>query len=157
MDWGKLFFSAYGRIRRQDFWVAFFILLGVLFLLGWLPPIWLAALYCSICIRSKRLHDMGRSGWLQVIPWIVYAVATVISVYFVMAAIFTGGNFDNFNEFAAAMGIVFGGLTVVFAWCVALLVDLGFLLWIGFSEGEPQDNRFGPLPIGYQPPYSPAV
>ena len=29
MDWGRLFFSAYGRIRRQEFWISFLVLMGV--------------------------------------------------------------------------------------------------------------------------------
>lgn len=31
---------------------------------------------------------------------------------------------------------------------VLILVNLGFLLWIGLSDGQRGDNRFGPNPKG---------
>jgi uncharacterized membrane protein YhaH (DUF805 family) len=146
MDWGRLFFSAYGRIRRQEFWIAFLVLLGVTVLFGWLVPIWPVVLYCSICIRSQRLHDMGRTGWLQLIPAGAYTVATIMTLWLVGAAIIAGVAFD-WGEAAAVTGIVFGAFSVVIAWFLAFLVDLAFLLWIGFAEGDTGENRFGPEPF----------
>jgi uncharacterized membrane protein YhaH (DUF805 family) len=146
MDWGKLFFSAYGRIRRQEFWISFLVLLGVTVLIGWLVPIWPVVLYCSICTRSKRLHDMGRTGWFQIIPAVGYTLAFFMSLYFVAGAFIAGHAFSDWNEALAASSVVFGLFTVIITWIVAFLVDLGFLLWIGCAEGEIGDNRFGPEP-----------
>ena len=147
MDWGRLFFSAEGRIRRQDFWMAFLVLLGFTVFLGWLVPIWPIVLYCSICTRTKRLHDMGRTGWLQVIPAIGYTVAVVMSIWFGAAAIIAGSTFDGWNEAAAVAGVVFSVFTVIVVWFVAFLIDLGFLLWIGCSQGDADENLYGPAPL----------
>ena len=75
MNWGSLFFSADGRIGQKDFWLAAVILFvfGVLIhaavVIGTL--VWLLSTYCWICIYSKRLHDIGRSGWTQILPWVL--------------------------------------------------------------------------------------
>lgn len=149
MDWGRLFFSAYGRIRRQEFWISFLVLMGVSLLLGWILPVWPIVLYCSICTRSKRLHDMGRTGWLQIIPAIAYTTAVFMSIYFLVGAIVAGATFANFNEALAATGVMFGVFTIIVTWCIAFLVDLGFLLWIGTAEGERGDNKYGPEPLAF--------
>ena len=71
MDWKTLFLSPEGRIGRQAFWIGWLVLLGVNMALGWLPMIGavisLATIYSSVCIHSKRLHDMGQTGWWQVL------------------------------------------------------------------------------------------
>lgn len=146
MDFGKLFFSAYGRIGRQEFWIGWAILLMVgLFL--WMIPFfnfvaWPALLYCSICIRAKRLHDMGRSGWLQVVPVIAKIVFGAILFYFTMGMVVAGVLGGVF----AAPGVAMGVATLTLAAIACWFVDVGFLLWIGISERDPYDNIYGPAP-----------
>ncbi len=147
MDWTKLFFSFDGRIRRQEFWIVWLALLGVGVLLGWFPLVWPVILYCGVCIRAKRLHDIGRSGWWQLIPWAGYTLATVFSLYYGLGALLTGLNFSELKESLAVGGLVFGGLTVVFIWFAACLAHLGFLLWVGITPGDPDENRFGEPPV----------
>ena len=54
-----------GRARRSEFW--WWYLFTVL--VGWIPYIgWLASLVFlipSLAVGARRLHDTGRSGWLQ--------------------------------------------------------------------------------------------
>lgn len=73
-------FSYKGRVGRLA-WFGMRILLNVffyvignltadpgliiVFLLLWLPIMWV-----SICVNSKRCHDIGWSGWFQIIPFI---------------------------------------------------------------------------------------
>ena len=33
--------------------------------------------------------------------------------------------------------------------CLIAFIGLGFLLWIGLSDGQRGDNRYGPNPKGY--------
>ena len=74
MDWRETFLSANGRLARTPFLIAAAILLAIValyqgvvhddtaqWLTGWL--IYLPALFCGVCVVSKRLHDRGRSGW----------------------------------------------------------------------------------------------
>ena len=56
-----------GRARRSEFW--WWYLFTVL--IGWIPYIgWLASLVFLIpswAVGARRLHDTGRSGWLQLL------------------------------------------------------------------------------------------
>jgi len=157
MDWKFLFFTADGRIGRQNFWIGVLILLAVNVVLGWIPLIgWLISLvgiYCSVCLYSKRLHDMGKSGWLQLIPFGIGAVLLVIGMAVGGMAMMTGwamhpgGAYDGSMPAAgwAGMGVFMGLMGI------AGLIGLIFLLWMGLTPGEPGDNRYGPPPVTSTP------
>ena len=149
MDWKSLFFSADGRIGRGEFWIGWLVLLGVGVVTGWIPLVgtlvWLVAIYCTVCIYAKRLHDMGKSGWLQVIPIAIGILAggwAIMSIGFsaVLPAL-SGASEDAIA--ASAIGGLGAGLL---GFGVAFLVWFGFLLWIGLTPGEPAANRFGAPP-----------
>lgn len=149
MDWKNLFFSFEGRIGRQAFWIAWLALLGVNVVLGWIPLIgWLLGLvsiYCSICIYATRLHDMGHTAWLQLIPFLVWIVAGVAMVMGAGGSAIVAALADGRDSAVAAAAL--GGLGIgLLAITVACLVQLGFLLWIGLTPGQPGPNRFGPPP-----------
>ncbi len=149
MDWKSLFFSAEGRIGRSAFWIGWLVLLGVNVVAGWIPLIgWLisiASIYCTVCVYSKRLHDMGKSGWLQIWPILICTVLTVGAIIMVagpavMAAISNG---DESAIVAAVMAGVGGSLLALL---LAFLIWAGFLLWVGLSSSVPGDNKYGPAP-----------
>lgn len=153
MDWKTLFFSADGRIGRSSFWIAWLVLLGVNVVLGWIPLLgWflsLATIYCFVCIYSKRLHDMGKSGWLQIVPMLITFALPVMGLFaFGGMAIIAGlaGGDD-----AATASAVLGGLgSFLLTLFLAFVVGLGFLIWVGASNGEAGDNRYGPPPAPAQ-------
>jgi uncharacterized membrane protein YhaH (DUF805 family) len=147
-----LFLDSHGRIGRRDFWLAAGVLLVVSNLLhliwGIGSLISFALFYCWVCLFAKRLHDMGKSGWLQIAPHVINAVCIFIGV--------TLGAFGLIMTFfsgraAAATGVLFGG---VMAWAGALLVVFGisavntlvFLLWVGLTRGQEELNAYGPTP-----------
>lgn len=154
MDWKTVFFSPEGRINRQTFWIAWLVLLGVNVVAGWIPLLGfiltLVTIWCSICIHSTRLHDMGKTGWLQVIPVVAWVIAFGVLITSLGAAIMTAvstGGADEIVALAIAGGLG-GGLL---AMLVAFLVGLGFLLWVGLTPGEPGPNRFGAPPASTTP------
>jgi len=148
MGFGRLLFSPEGRISQRDFWIGFLILFvfGVLIhavvLVGTL--VWLLSTYCWVCLFSKRLHDMGHSGFAQLWIYVVDVLGVITLIVgglgSVLAAIFSGGHIG--------WGLLFGGLSLfllaAFAW---FLVRLGFVLWVGLSPGQAGDNRYGPAPL----------
>jgi uncharacterized membrane protein YhaH (DUF805 family) len=142
-DWRKLFLDANGRIGQKDYWIGFGIVFAAGLVFGWIPLIGflfsLVAIYAGVCVSSKRLHDMGRSGWLAAIPYGAYAAATLLSVIFFMGAM-GAAHYDNGMGFVAGMG------TMGLLWTLAFVLNVGFVIWLGVTPGQPDDNAYGPPP-----------
>jgi uncharacterized membrane protein YhaH (DUF805 family) len=149
VDWKDLFFNPNGRISRKDYWLGILALLVVSnllhLILGVGTLISFGLFYCWTCVFSKRLHDMGRSGWTQVAPHIIniicIAVLTWIGAAAVVATFFTGRP-------GAAAGFLLGGLLpfavpALLVAFVALINTLLFVVWLGVAEGEPGANAHG--------------
>jgi uncharacterized membrane protein YhaH (DUF805 family) len=82
---------------------------------------------------SRRLHDLGRSGWWMlggVLAWVVGAIALAVAVALIagLHALETGAP----------------GFWATFS--VLMAPPLGLALWLHLAEGEPAANRYGPVP-----------
>lgn len=146
-DWQKLLFSFEGRTRRSHFWIGWLICLGVGVVAGWIPLlgglISLALIWPNLAISVKRLHDMGKSGWFVLIPWVVSIVGGIVAVSMIGLSVFANAAALEQEDPAAIFALI-GPAIGLFA--VLMLVNLGFLLWIGLSEGQAGSNRFGSNP-----------
>lgn len=135
--WGQLLWSADGRITRSEFWKAWGVLWLVGILLGWIPVVGslvgFATLWPSVVIQTKRLHDIGRTGWLQILPFVAWVLIIPISL-FLAARTMNDAAPSSFDLLAAA-AIPIG---------LALMSNLAFLVWIGSVPGQAGSNRFGP-------------
>lgn len=144
MDWQNIFFSGNGRMGRTDFWISYLILFGLSSLLGWFPPIGLAALYSTVCLFSKRLHDAGRSAWLMLIPLGVTTVVIALSAM-VFGGVIIAGVMGHSPPVEGTIGIAI--ILGIFGLCLlCLMINLAFLVWVGVSSPTAGDNRFGALP-----------
>ena len=150
MDFGKLLFSPEGRIGQGQFWIGFLILFVGGILIHLVPIagtlVWLLSTYCWVCLFAKRLHDMGKSGFLQVWFYLfdLMAIGALILGGFgsILAGLLTGGGHMTW-------GLVAGGLGLLFlAFCAIALSKLILVLWLGLSPGQSVDNRYGPVPAG---------
>lgn len=148
MDFSKILFSAYGRIGRQEFWLAWLMLFGIGLITAFIPIVhlvaWMFTLYCGICIRSQRLHDMGRTGWWQVVPVVAGTAAWMMMIYVIIALALTWSHVWWVPHPAAVAGTALGVTSMVLAILASWIIDLAFLLWIGISESDPYDNVYGP-------------
>ena len=148
-DFKSAMFSFNGRLRRQHFWISWLILLGAGIVLGWIPIIGtlisIALIWPGVAIQVKRLHDMGKTGWFAVIPWVANVIGFFMIISAVGMAIFTNPQAFE-SEDPAAMMSMFGSMMGGFA--VMGLVGLAFLLWIGITDSQRGDNKFGPNPKG---------
>jgi uncharacterized membrane protein YhaH (DUF805 family) len=146
MDWQRTFFSAQGRMGRSDFWIGYLILFGISALVGWIFPIGLAALYATVCLFAKRLHDAGRSAWLILIPVGINIIMLSIALILFGSMIFAASRDDAGIEDAWGIAAVFG---LIGFGLMGMTLNLAFLIWVGASQPSPGDNRFGspPLPV----------
>ncbi len=101
----------------------------------------LATLLPSLAVSARRLHDIGKTGWWQLL-WFAVAFLGLIPlvVGIVLAAVL--GFFDGAAPEGTGWLLVGGGLVTVF-------VQLGVLLWVILwmsRQGQTGPNRFGPDP-----------
>lgn len=152
-NWQTLFLSADGRIKRQDFWIGWLILFAAIFVMAFVPFLGqlfhLFSIYVTVCLYSKRLHDMGRSGWLQIAPWLIGLLCLLAGGLFFGTAIFSafmamGTGSPGPAAMAALLGSL-GGFLIFLS--VAGVIHLAFLIWIGVTPGQVGENRYGPDPL----------
>ncbi|GAA0643663.1 DUF805 domain-containing protein [Brevundimonas lenta] len=147
-DWQKLLFSFEGRTRRSHFWIGWLIILGISVVTSWIPVVNLLAIvliWPQLAISVKRLHDMGKTGRLVLIPIVVDFVIGIFA--FVTVGMHMVNNMAALEaeDPAAVMGLIgpiFGWLALMF------LVNIAFLLWIGITDSQRGDNKYGPNPKG---------
>ncbi|MCL0099370.1 DUF805 domain-containing protein [Dehalococcoidia bacterium] len=106
-----------GRATPAEYWWWFLFSR----LIGLIPFAGLVTLIPELAVTSRRLHDSGRSGWLQIIPWAILAAAFV--------SVGVGG-----------AGFLFGiGMIAAIAGFIVLIV------WL-VRKGEEGPNKYGPDP-----------
>jgi uncharacterized membrane protein YhaH (DUF805 family) len=103
----------------------------------------------SVCLFAKRLHDMGRSGWLQLAPYVIGVLAFIIGFALfgsalVSAAMAMRNAAPGPGGLAVLLGSL-GGFLMVLG--VAGLVNLIFLIWVGATPGQVGENIYGPDPL----------
>ena len=107
----------------------------------------IAMILPSLAVTSRRLHDIGRSGWWQILWWPPASLALVLGVALFL---FYGpfglmGLEDSFSRDAAPWVIrtlipAFIALAIVAAATFIMTVT-----WLS-RQGQPVPNRFGPNP-----------
>ena len=138
MELRWLYFSARGRLSSKAFRQTYLGLFVVSVLSSLIPLvgliIGLLSTIAIINITTKRLHDMGRSGWLQVAPMAPWAALTA------WAAVAAGGAArpDNAIVQLAQTNALFLG-----AAAAAALISLGFLAWVALAPGSDGANVYG--------------
>lgn len=149
MDIKFVLFDSKGRMGRQNFWIGWAIMFVASIVLGWIPIVGfivgLALIYVGICVYGKRLHDMGKSAWLY---GGLLIASTALWIIIVAIAAMTGlaSSGDPGFGMAAMMGSlgIFGLLM--------FLVWIAFTIWVGVSNSQPGDNKYGS-----PPPVAPAA
>lgn len=138
-----------GRMTRQNFWMCYGIVFGASIVASFIPflgsLIALALIWPHVAISIKRLHDMGKSGWFTLVPYIGATIAFIVMLMgglgIIMAAALSGQATDAAAIVEAAGVILFGAV-------IWLVTGVGFLIWIGATDSQPRDNQYGPNPKG---------
>lgn len=113
---------------------------------------WLAVLLPSTAVAVRRMHDINRSGWWIVFPYVVLLVAMIVVVSLngesFINNIKTMEGMSNSNDPRAAiamvMSIIRPMMWIFLPFFLAKVVTFVFRV----TEGTPGNNRFGPDPKG---------
>lgn len=145
----SLLLSFHGRIGRFAYWIGLIAIVAVspfsiwtvfsrdpftdaiaaVDKLGWAGLFWTLVLFVPLsALNTKRLHDLGQSGFQAVL---FYAPAALAA-----AQVFIGDD-PSFAEFRWWAGWVF--------W-LAGAAGLWFLVRLGFYRGNKGPNKYGPRP-----------
>lgn len=148
-DWQKLLFSFEGRTRRSHFWIGWLICLGAGVVAGWIPLIGLfisiALIWPNLAITVKRLHDLGMSGWVAAVPFVANIVGFIMIFVSVGASVFMNATALENEDPAAILALIGPAIGIL---GLLLLVNFGFLLWVGLVDGKPGSNKYGSNPKG---------
>ncbi|MYC29259.1 MAG: DUF805 domain-containing protein [Chloroflexi bacterium] len=109
-----------------------------------LPAVFsLAVLLPNLVVTSRRLHDIGKSGWWLLV-WIVASVLGTIplgiGIAAMVIAVWSGESWWGHPDFW--MPLLFG---VAVSFLVWIGLFIWWLLWM-VRQGQPGANRFGPDP-----------
>lgn len=159
----QFYFSPAARISRSQYWLRFMVPYLVIFYglyfaqkaldeespghaaVSAVDTIFvLAALWPSIAVLVKRIHDRNKSGWLCLalyVPVVLFVV--LLTVWFTKAIMMTVARGDTFvPPTLDALGV-----TVIVFGVISAAVALWFFVEFGCLRGTVGANRFGPDPV----------
>ena len=106
----------------------------------------IAVLLPDLAVTCRRLHDIGKSGWWQLLWFIVGIIAViplVVGIVVGVVAAFAGdGSWESLAKPEFWIPVAAGILVAVVIW-IGLVV--WWLVWMA-KQGQPGPNRYGPDP-----------
>lgn len=91
----------------------------------------LISTFATISLITRRLHDLNRSGWWQLIFFVPFSFVLMPMIIFSMGL---------------SMGMGFG-LSGIFSIFLVALISIGFNLYVLFGKGTTGLNDYGPDPF----------
>ena len=123
------------------FWITGLIITGIIDQISGLPSIlnvifWAATLMPSISVGSRRLHDINKTGWWQLL-WLIPIVTTVIIILIGLRA--DRSDLDGWSFYDTAIGIV----------TVLTLIVIVLLIYFLIQQGDKGPNKYGKDPVNH--------
>lgn len=145
-----------GRATRAEYWwwvlgtVVVSILLSILdgIIFGFEDGVqiisglfWLATLLPSLAVTARRLHDIGRTGWWQLV-WLAVGILGALPLVVMLVIALVSGLSGDFN-WGVIIGQVVVGLLISLAIWIGLAV---WEIWWLVTQGQAGPNRHGADP-----------
>ena len=118
----------------------------------------LAVLLPNLAVTARRLHDIGRTGWWQLVwlvivggAWLIFLVGLVITLFSVFIDNDFGmGRREFFHLGHVTMSDFIPAIVgFAIAMVVSLLVLVWWLVWLT-RQGQTGPNRYGPDPRAWE-------
>ena len=129
----KNYFKFSARATRAEYWwfMLFYVLVSLVPVLNWF--VWIVFLIPTISLTTRRLHDIGKTGWWQL--WYTLIASALWGTASV--ALFVG--------FVSAAGMVRIFVLAGVALVAAIASAIWFLVWLA-RQGDAGPNKYGPDP-----------
>mgnify|MGYP001186575049 CR=1 FL=1 len=130
------YFNFSGRATRAEYWwwILFNFLVVLIPIVNWVS--WLIFLIPNISLTTRRLHDIGKTGWWQlgfmlasVVTWGTFIVALIIGIL----AAFGGESIEGLFVLSAV------------AFIAAIATTVWAIVWLA-RQGDTGSNKYGPDP-----------
>ncbi len=113
----------------------------------------LVVLLPNLAVTARRLQDIGKSGWWQLVwfviagaGWILFVIGIIITIVgLVSGDAFAGVEEGDFFANADFADFVPALVTFLIAMLVSLAVFIWYLVWL-VRQGESGANQYGPDP-----------
>jgi len=161
-SFGQFYFSPSGRISRSQYWLRFMLPYFVISIVlqiaaaginekssahsavsALMTLFWLVALWPSIAILVKRIHDRNKSGWLCLVlylPLILFMVLMIVWLADWIIAAAAAGSYSPPSLGALGIIVILMGIT-------STGIGLWFFIEFGCLRGTIGANRYGPDPV----------
>lgn len=136
-----------GRSGRQEYWISVGLLILAAFVLSALHMEAASAAITIMWVITwlRRLHDIGRPGWIALLPIVAMIAAIMIGVGVGGQAFLQAiAAMEALNVKAAIPDKI--AYLIIGVGAVALICQFGFTIWLGVKKGDEGQNRFGPPP-----------
>lgn len=159
---GQFYFSPFGRMSRAQYWLRFWVPYFVIYValniaadmtdddstahkvIGAILSIYaLLALWPSVAVLVKRMHDRNRPGWLCLILYVPTMLFFVLLIIWLAPAIAGAAATGAF----APPALDARGIMVILLAMISGVVGLWFFVEFGCLRGTVGPNRYGPDPI----------
>jgi uncharacterized membrane protein YhaH (DUF805 family) len=159
---GQFYFSPSGRISRSQYWLRFVVPYFVIYFLLEIAAgmtddastmhtvfavilgiFGLVALWPTIAILVKRIHDRNKPGWLCLILYVPTTLFIVLLIVWLAEAIAAAAATGTFTP--PPLGAL--GITVILLAMISAIVGLWFFVEFGCLRGTVGPNRYGPDPV----------
>jgi uncharacterized membrane protein YhaH (DUF805 family) len=157
-SFGAFYFSPAGRISRSQFWLRFFLPWFIISIIlniiargtgeagNIILNIWLlVALWPSIAVFIKRIHDRNKSGalvWALIGPEILAIIFSFISGIAVASALNAGQTPEQAVQGAATVLMI-----TLILWIITGIVGIWFFIEFGCMRGTIGPNQYGSDPV----------
>ena len=104
----------------------------------------LAIILPGLTVTARRLHDIGKSGWWQ----LVWVAIDLLALIFTMVGLVIFISSDG-SELNSLSGDEASFLPLLMGFAITLLIWLGVFIWSLIwliSKGQANPNRYGPNP-----------
>ena len=159
---GQFYFSPFGRISRAQYWLRFVVPYFVIYfalniaagvtddkstahtLFGAILGIFaLVALWPSIAVLVKRMHDRNRPGWMCLVLYVPATLFFALLIVWLAGAIADVAATGTFSP--PALGPL--GISVILLAMISAIVGLWFFVEFGCLRGTVGPNRYGADPV----------